>query len=220
MEVVCQNCKSRFKIPDDKLPPGRVVSIKCSKCEGKIEVDTKSRASKEVPAVKPETAAKEVVSDAYDPSEKPFDYLQEGMATALICEHDLKAKHKIRSVLEGMDYHVVEAASTRNALKYMRFHVYDLIVVNETFEADGADSSHVLQYLSQLPVSVRRSMFVVLLGDNYRTTDNMIAFNKSVNLVINLQDVDDIEKILKRALSEHAAFYQVFMESLKKTGRA
>jgi len=48
----------------------------------------------------------------------------------------------------------------------------------------------------------------------------MIAFNNSANLVINTKNMDDLEKILKRALTEHREFYQVFKETLKKTGRA
>jgi predicted Zn finger-like uncharacterized protein len=220
MEVVCQHCKSKFKIADEKLPTGRNVSVKCSKCESKIEIDTGRESATNGEKGVPGKVAGEVASSAYDPLERPFDYLEEGIETALLCEHDLEVKQKIRNLLEKMDYHVVEAASARNALKYMRFHVYNLVIVNETFEASNADSNHVMQYLSQLPISVRRNMFVVLLGKDIRTMDNMMAFNKSVNLAVNLKNTDDMEKILKGALKEHAAFYEVFMESLKKTGRA
>jgi len=220
MEVVCQKCKSKFKIADEKLPPGQKVTVKCSKCEGKIEIDAGEDRPAKGEKEDLEKVVDEVATSAYDPLERPFDYLEEGIETALLCEHDLAVRQKIQSLLERMDYHVVEAASARNALKYMRFHVYDLVVVNETFEATDADSNHVLQYLSQLPISTRRNMFVVLLGKGLRTKDNMLAFNKSVNLVVNLKDMDDMEKIIKGALKEHAGFYDVFMESLKKTGRA
>jgi predicted Zn finger-like uncharacterized protein len=220
MEVVCQKCKSKFRIADEKLPSGQNVSVKCAKCESKIEIDPGEGRPVNADKEDLEKVVDEVASSAYDPLERPFDYLEEGIETALLCEHDLGVKQKIRKLLEQMDYHVVEAASARNALKYMRFHVYDLVVVNEAFEATNADSNHVLQYLSQLPIVVRRNMFIVLLGKGLRTTDNMLAFNKSVNLVINLKDMDDMEKILKGALKEHNAFYEVFMESLKKTGRA
>jgi len=220
MEVVCQKCKSKFRIADEKLPSGRNVSVKCAKCESKIEIDMGEVRLVNGDKEDLEKVVDEVASSAYDPLERPFDYLEEGIETALLCEYDLGVKQKIRRLLEQMDYHVVEAASARNALKYMRFHVYDLVLVNEAFEAANSDSNHVLQYLSQLPIAVRRNMFVVLLGKGLRTTDNMLAFNKSVNLVVNLKDMDDMEKILKGALKEHNTFYEVFMQSLKKTGRA
>jgi hypothetical protein len=49
--------------------------------------------------------------------------------------------------------------------------------------------------------------------------DNMAAFNKSVNLIINLKNINEIEKILRRGLADNKAFYRVFKESLIKTGR-
>lgn len=220
MEVVCGNCKSRFKVSDEKLLTGKAVSMKCSKCQTRIELQGSAPGRTNRAKEDRHHGVSERTASAYDPSERPFDYLQEGIETALVCEHDLAIKQKICSLLQRMDYHVVEAASARNALKYLRFHLYNIIVVNENFEASSADANHVLQYLNQLPISVRRNMFVILLGKNFRTTDNMLAFNKSVNLVVNLKDVDDMEKILKSALKDHMAFYQVFMESLKKAGRA
>ena len=222
MEIVCQNCQSRFKVAREKLPPGRTVSIKCPRCKGKIDIETDTNLEGEAATrpSNPESIVSEVDSRAYDPAESPFDYVQAGMRTALLCEHDRQIKQKFRGVLEGMNYQVVEADSVRHALKYMRFHVYDLVVLNEAFEAAGAESNHVVQYLARLPMHIRRNMFVVLLGNDFRTMDNMTALNKSVNLVVNSQSVDDMNNILKNALAQHEEFYHVFKEFLKQTGRA
>ncbi|MDY6950884.1 MAG: hypothetical protein SWE60_05185 [Thermodesulfobacteriota bacterium] len=159
----------------------------------------------------------DVDSGAYDASEKPFDYIRAGMKAALLCEHDEALKEKIRQTLNRMDYHVVEAPTARLALKYMRFHVYDLVILNELFEAASADSNYVLQYLSQLPMDVRRNIFVVLMGNGLKTMDNMTAFNQSVNLVLNLQEVGEMESLLETALAEHGEFYQIFRELLRTT---
>ena len=220
MEVVCRDCRNRFRLPDEDLPPGRMVSIKCPKCDGRLELHTQSEARGVTPVRSLETLVNEVESPTYDASEKPFDYVHAGVQTTLLCETDSEVRQKIHDVVEGMNYHVVEAPSARNALKYMRFHTYDLVVVNEAFDSAGADSNHVLQYLVQLPMSIRGNTFVVLLSNNLKTMDNMTAFNKSVNLAVNLQNIDDMESILKGALAEHEEFYQVYKESLKKTGRA
>jgi CheY-like chemotaxis protein len=191
--------------------------MKCPKCQGKIEIV--ARPEKEA-TMKPgslESIVHEVGVETYDASEKPFDYIRAGMKACLLCEHDAEVKEKIRRVLERMDYHVVEASSARIALKYMRFHVYDLIVLNEVFEAATADTNYVLQYLAQLPMDIRRNTFVVLVGSGLKTMDNMMAFNRSVNLTMNAQEVGDMESILKSALAEHEEFYQVFKELLKST---
>jgi predicted Zn finger-like uncharacterized protein len=223
MEIVCNTCQSKFKIADDKVPSDRSITVKCKKCDEKIEVGSQA---KSVPEDKPEKAAVDKTGNkgsgsvSFDASEKPFDYLEEGIESALLCEHDLQVREHIHKILDKINYHVVEAASARNALKYMRFHTYDLVVVNEGFEATGNGMNHVLQYLSQLPVGIRRDIFVILLSKKIRTMDNMAAFNKSVNLVVNLENVGDMKRVLKGALSEHQAFYKVFRESLVATGHA
>ena len=218
MEVVCKNCHAKFKIADDKLPAGQVVSLKCPKCKGKIEIDTRPAAQVATPPTPPKTIIDEVASDTYEASEKPFDFVEEGVETALICEQDGGVTEKIRSALQGMGYHMTKAASARDAVKYMRFHVFDLVVLDKNFE--GPESNHVLLYLGHLPMNTRRNIFVVLLADGFRTADNMTAFNESVNLVVNLKDIDEFEKAIKRSLAENEEFYCVFKESLKKTGRA
>jgi hypothetical protein len=102
----------------------------------------------------------------------------------------------------------------------MRFHVYDLIIVNENFDvADTQSGNEVLNYLQNLVSALRRNIFVALLTDNYRTIDNMMAFNKSVNLVINTKNIDDFATIIKQGLDDNQAFYSVFKETLKKLGR-
>ncbi|MBW2109142.1 MAG: zinc-ribbon domain-containing protein [Deltaproteobacteria bacterium] len=216
MEVVCPQCKSKFRIASEKLTAAQKVSIRCPKCRGPIRLG--SGASEPVAQEAPEAGGSG--ADIYDASDRPFDYLEEGVETALVCEHDLEIKNALCQHLEGLGYHVVEAASARNALKYMRYHVYDLIAINEAFEATGSASNHVLQYLNQLPMSIRRNIFVVLLGRQFRTMDNMLAFNRSVNLTLNVKDVGDLDKILKAALKEHAGFYHIFRESLLSVGRA
>ena len=73
--------------------------------------------------------------------------------------------------------------------------------------------------LANLNVGTRRQMFVALLSKRFRTTDSMTAFNKSVNVVINMKNIDDIGTILRRGLVDNTAFYHVFKEALKHKGR-
>jgi hypothetical protein len=48
----------------------------------------------------------------------------------------------------------------------------------------------------------------------------MTAFMKSVNLIINTKNIEDFGKIMSRGLTDHLAFYQIYREKLKETGRA
>ena len=230
MDIVCKQCKSKFKIPDEKVPKGQLFIFSCPKCKNKISIDTRtavSASSKEKPSqpsltAKPatkKTIIDEVDSGAYDASEKAFDFLEEGAKTALLCEPDSVVRGKIRLALENMGYNVTEPKSDRDALKQMRFHVFDLVILNELFSSETPDENNVLKYLERLPMFTRRKVFVVLVTKRFRTMDNMAAFNKSVNIIVNTKNIDEIEKIIKKVVSDNAAFYRVFKDALVKTGR-
>ena len=161
----------------------------------------------------------EVASDAYDASDRPFDFLETGGETALICEPDTSIREKISNAVKILGYRVTESTSARDALKRMRFHVYDLVVLNENFDTEDAGSNNVLNYLKSLSMSIRRQIFVALVSDRFRTMDNMAAFNRSVNIVINPESIADIGPIIERGTNDSRAFYHVFREILREKGR-
>ncbi len=229
MNIVCEQCQGKFKIPDEKLPKGQTFSLTCPNCKNKISIDTRSKTDSSSEDLKqksatPTTETKktifdEVVSGAYDASEKPFDFVEEGVETALLCETDPAILAKIKIAMENMGYHTTEAQSALDALKQMRFHVFDMVVLNEKFDTQDPDNNNVLKYLQQMSMDIRRNIFVALATDRFRTMDNMAAFHKSVNMVINLKNIKEIEKILKSGIADSTVFYRVFKEVLAKTGR-
>lgn len=137
----------------------------------------------------------------------------------MLLEQDPERAEHVKGVLEVMDYYVTSPDSIREALRKMKYHQFDLIVLNETFDSSSPDANGVLIYLQRLNMHVRRNVFVALLTDRYNTMDNMAAFLKSVNIVINLKDIKSIDRILTRGINENDLFYTVFKESLKKQGR-
>ncbi len=160
------------------------------------------------------------VIDAYDAADRPFDFVEDGAQTAIVCEDDTTARDKISAALQDLGYRITEAASAREALKKMRFHVYDVVVLNETFAEETAGAGEILEHLQGLPMAVRRRMFVALISGKFRTMDNMAAFNRSVNLVINPLNLNDVAAVIRLGAADNDGFYRVFRELLKKTGRA
>jgi CheY-like chemotaxis protein len=226
MDVACDKCGGNFKIPDEKVPQGQVFSLTCPKCKNKISVDARSpkgAAPKSDSGPKtPEkrTLVDEVDSGSYDAEEKPFDFLEEGAETALLCEPEPDIRAKLNGALKELGYQVGEPKSPIDALKQMRFHIFDVIVINEMFGTSDPDENNVLRFLDRLGMGTRRDIFVTLVTDRFRTNDNMAAFHKSVNLTVNKKNINDFKTILKRAVADNVAFYRVFREALIKTGRA
>ncbi|MDP3285927.1 MAG: hypothetical protein Q8M56_15970, partial [Desulfobacterales bacterium] len=112
-----------------------------------------------------------------------------------------------------------EAKNGRDVLKKMRYHNYDVIVLNEKFDNPNPDANPVMMNLERMQMSTRRNIFVALLSDRFRTMDNMTAFQKSVNIIINTKNMEDFGKIFSRGVTDHEFFYRIYRESMKKAGR-
>jgi len=164
------------------------------------------------------TLVNEVASDSYDASDRPFDFVTEQGETALVCESESGLKDKICQGLKSLGYSVKDAESARDALKKMRFHVFDVILINAGFD-EGNGARELLTSLELLDMSIRRRIFVVLVSDSFRTMDSMAAFHGSVNLVVNSGDLGEMAAIIKRGVQENKVFYHTYMESLRNTGR-
>ena len=191
MEITCEHCEVTLNIPDEKIPEGQVVRISCPKCKSKISIDTGKR------RVSPE---------------------QEKLA--LVLDPDPESSGKIRSEIEQLGYHCVSAPNTRDAVGKMRFHLFDLIIVSDGFDGQDLDNSPILNYLNHISIADRRKIFVALMGERFKSMDNLMAFAMSANAVINPKDTGKCSAMLKGAVSDHERFYKVFMETLVEVGRA
>ncbi|MBU1055201.1 MAG: zinc-ribbon domain-containing protein [Proteobacteria bacterium] len=243
MDINCDKCNSRFRVADEKIP-SELKFIACPKCKNKIPINTTIKTDNDDLKTQDEPAPnsinearldesfsfdeavsdesdtdKSASSESYDAADKPFDFIEEEGKTALVCESDPAFRKTIQDTLNLMEYTITVAKNGRDVMKKMRYHVYDVIILNEKFENPNPDANPVLFNLERLPISTRRNIFVTLLSDRFRTMDNMTAFQKSVNLIINLKNINDFGKIFSRGLTDHEFFYKVFRDTMKKIGR-
>jgi len=161
----------------------------------------------------------ETSSETYDAADRPFDFVGTDVETALICESGVVLCEKIDAAIKSLDYQITTPGSAKDALKNLRYHVYNLIIVNENFSTDNPASNEVLNYLANLNMSTRRQMFVAMISNRFRTGDNMAALNNSVNFVINIKNIFDIGEIIMGAIANNKEFYHVFRETMKKKER-
>ncbi|MDY6905097.1 MAG: zinc-ribbon domain-containing protein [Thermodesulfobacteriota bacterium] len=219
MDISCENCGNSFKVADEKLPAGKTVSIKCPKCKEKtsfpVPAKTENQSGSDGAAA---FGFAEMMPDesTYDASEKPFDFIEEEGKTALVCEANPEIKGRMKKVLDFLEYHISDADDTRDALKKLRYHTYDLIIINETFGSRSPDTNGLLIYLERMKMKIRRNIFILLLTKRFTTMDNMTAFQKSVNLVVNLNDIDHFEKILTRGLNDYEQFYHIYKDTQRQ----
>ena len=158
-------------------------------------------------------------SEDYDFVDRPLDFTGEAGATALVCEPDPSVRTKICDGLKEMGYRISTPASAEDALNAMRFHIFDVVVLDELFDTEDPKTNTVLSYLENMAMAIRRRFFVALVSRTCRTMDKMAAFCRSVNIVINIQSIDNVAKIIKLGVADNRAFYHIFQETLTKMGK-
>jgi hypothetical protein len=213
MDVTCKSCGATLKIPDEKLPPHQAVSITCLKCKGKIRIE-------------PRESDKGLVSEKvgegnlkYEEDTSPLDLFKEGTRLALVLHGDEGDVVEISSALEGLSYKPILPTSTEEAMGKLRFHHFDLIIVSDGFDGQDLTNSPIMHYLNHLSMGIRRKIFVVLLSNKFKTMDNMMAFARSANLVVNPDDLSNLALILKKGIPDNEKFYKVLMDTFKEVGR-
>ena len=137
----------------------------------------------------------------------------------LVCVDDVSRQSVIKAAVEQLGFTMFAAKSTEEAIERLRRDTFEVAIVDEQFQGGNALDNEVLQALVALPMSVRRYMFVALLGRSYKTFDNMLAFSRSVNVVINLNDLPHLPAILRKGITENNEFYRVFREMLAEVGK-
>lgn len=218
MEIICDQCGKRMNIPDEKIPANQRVSLSCPKCGKKLTIDGQGPVKREAPQPAEETP--EVESRDYDEQDTFLDTFEEGVPLALAMVEDKTLKDVIKRSVEELGYKFVPAANSHDANGKMRFHNFDLMIIGDGFDGAPVANSPILNYLNHQPMSIRRKIFVALLGDDFRTRDALMAYSLSSNLVVNNKDLGQITSILKNSIAENNRFYKVFMDTMVEVGRA
>jgi len=151
----------------------------------------------------------------------PFDTeeFEEEFRSALVCEDRADLRSVISSALEGLQYVSEFASSAEDAFEKLRFNEYGLIILNERFCGSTPETNAVYSHLQTMLMSIRRHIFLALVSNDLKSADNMTAFAKSVNVVVNEKDLPQLKAILKKSIADNDHFYKVFRESLIKMGK-
>ena len=210
MELTCSGCDTKLSIPDDKIPLDQTVRINCPRCKNKITV--KPQNNRIVASIQKNISNEDQNDDdffeSYDDSKLALIMADEGICT------------KIRPAVEEKNFKFITSPNIRETLLKLRFNHFDLMILAENFDGQEILGGPVMNYLNHLSMSSRRNIFLVLIGDKFKTMDEITAYSLSANMVVNTKDLGSFAILLKRGLMENQRFYKVFLDILEKEGKS
>jgi hypothetical protein len=207
MQVECSSCTKEINIPDDKIPPNQAFNLTCPGCKTKLRVDQH---------LKSLDASSLVVDEEFD-DEEDIEIYDEHDKIALIL--DRQNDDLWDTVLTELEYKLQRAKSPEHAVHKLRFNQYHVVVFHEKYGDSSLKTSPLYEFIRDMPMYTRRKTFVAIVGENFKTLDNMEALAFSVNLVINQKDIGQLETILKKSIGDNDTFYKVYRETMTALGK-
>lgn len=134
----------------------------------------------------------------------------------LVCTAEAYRESIARRLAER-GYQVYVADDTRQAVETMRANQMDVVLLEPQFDPSEQGSAFVIREVNVLRPPQRRRLFFVLLSPSMRTLDAHAAFLSNVNAIINLNDLDELDRILEIALREYNELYREFNSAFSLT---
>lgn len=222
MQITCSSCSKDINIPDDKVPQGQAFSLTCPGCKTKMRVDKHLKPPKPKPGFgegeeSPLDTTSMLVDEDFEDEDEEIEIYDEHDKIALIL--DRKNHDTWTTALTDLEYKLQSAKSPEHAVHKLKFNQYHVVAFHEKFGDTTLETSPLYEYIRDMSMDTRRKTFMAMVGENFKTLDNMEALANSVNLVINQKDMDQLETVLKKSIGENDNFYKVYRETMTALGK-
>lgn len=244
MLALCSQCSTRIQI-DDARVPDRPFKVRCPKCQAVItlpgrttdeaapatpsataETPAASAPPSEPPAPAPsapqpgpsETASPGPLTDVPGPiTLARLEKASQGDNDAIIALSG-PAAPVLRQALVNLGYNVDTVEEVEEGARLLEQGVYEVAVTARTPVEPGKPET-LAQRMLRLPADSRRRVFVVLVGDEFRTGDGTQAWAVQADLVVNPSDAPRCEHLIRATMSERRRLYLPFNDARRKIER-
>lgn len=230
MQAQCSQCSSRIQIDDSKVPD-RPFKVKCPKCQALITLPGRSAA----PAVTEGEAATPAASGngadappaapppAYVPPPPPpsaaavarRERASESQNDAIIALTAGPAASALQAALVNLGFNVDAVDDIEEGARLIEQGVYEVAVTSRTPPEPGKPET-LAQRLLRLAADSRRRLFVILVGEEFRTADGTQAWAAQADLVVHPNDAARCEHLIRSTLTERKRLYQPMVDARRK----
>jgi predicted Zn finger-like uncharacterized protein len=221
----CPQCSSKIAIDDAKVPD-RAFQVKCPKCGNLVRFPGRapepSAASAtdgpaEAPAASAASGEDEVRAQMMAQVRREMS-LSEGIGgggRALVNLGDKGHAGAITLTLSRQGYQVDSSDDSGDSSRLIEQGVYDL-VVTARIAGSVAKGESLYQRLNRLNPDSRRRLFVVLVGDEFKTADGTQAWSCLADLVVSAKDAGSADAAIRNVVQERQRLIQAYVDARRR----
>jgi predicted Zn finger-like uncharacterized protein len=219
VQASCPHCAQRIVIDDAKVPD-RPFNVKCPKCQNVVRLQGKGAASADAPAPEaappsfPEVPAP--ASASGPPAEEAARREVPPIATpgerALVSLLDRNVVSAVSGTLTRLGYAVDTNIDGDEAARSLDQGVYSVVATARVGAAPGKGET-LYQRITRMNPEGRRRIFVVLVGDEFKSADGNQAFTVLADIVLHTRDAGTAEYAVRTTYNDRRRLYQAFMDS-------
>ncbi len=213
MQSQCPQCATRIQIDDAKVPD-KAFKVRCPKCQVMLSLPGRTEASAP-PAAQPPAAAP-APAPAF-PSAAAIARRErlEASENDAIMALAGPAADAIRAAIGRLGYEVDAVEDMEEGARLLEQGAYEMAVTS----AGGAEPGRpetLAQRILRLSPDARRRLFVVLVGEEFRSGDGTQAWASQADLVLHPQDAERAETLIRATLAERRRLYQPFLDARRR----
>jgi len=213
VQAQCSQCSSRIQIDDSKVPD-KPFKVKCPKCQALITLP--GRSAEAAPAAA--SGAPAYVAPPPPPSPAAAarrDRVAESSNDAIIALPGGPAATALQAALVGLGYNVDAVDDIEEGARLVEQGLYEVAVTSRTPPDPGKPES-LAQRLLRLSPDARRRVFVILVGEEFRTADGTQAWATQADLVVHPNDAPRCDHLIRTTMLERKRLYSPLVDARRK----
>jgi len=231
VQATCSQCSQKIVIDDAKVPD-RPFNVRCPRCQTVVRLPGKGAGAAPPPGPTPPAPTPvdfrpAPEAGASPPSEETraqmMAQLRREMTTgeggggpqALVAFPDPGPAAAITLALTRMGYHVETVDEFDEAARLLDQGAFQVVATARVAAAQGRPES-LYQRLSRLPPDARRRLFVILVGDEFKTGEGTQAFLVLADLVLHSRDAGNADPLIRSTVAERRRLYQAYDEARRR----
>lgn len=212
MQASCPSCANRIVVDDSRVPD-RAFSVRCPKCQTMVKFAGRPAAEAPAPAA-PSAEAIGEQAIAHLRRELAEGGRSKGLVLVALADRSLAGA--LTLPLGRIGYAAESLESADDAARRLEQGLYDVVITAREGGPTSARGETLFQRIGRLTPDARRAIFLVLVGEDFRTGDGTQAFASMADLVVHPRDATSVEPVLLSSIAERNRLYQVFLDTKKR----